>query len=74
MNLIHKISIILLIFIDIMSSLSISRLENGCTAYECKRNCFNSNRISKTPGDNGFKFEIAGLKDNKYVADKIYQG
>lgn len=31
--------------------------------------------ISKTPGDNGFKFEIENLKDkNRYMPEKIYKG
>ena len=49
-------------------------IENGCAAYDCKRVCLNSNEISKTPGDNGFKFEISGIKDNMYMPEKVYRG
>lgn len=49
-------------------------IETGCSAYDCKRTCINSNNAVQTPGDNGFKFEVEGLKDNKYVPDRIYKG
>lgn len=56
------------------SSASVNMVENGCNAYDCKRNCINANTIVQTPGDNGFRFEIEGLVDNKYVPNKIYKG
>ncbi|CAF0721231.1 unnamed protein product [Brachionus calyciflorus] len=60
------------ICLKIANSLNI--IENGCSAYDCKRNCLNPNIFVQTPGDNGFKFEIEGIKDNKYVPDRVYKG
>ena len=53
-------------------TIAINSIQNGCSAYDCKRNCLNS-EISATPGDNGFRFEIQGAKD-KYVPGKTYTG
>ena len=65
--------VILQVLVYLTTSLSVNSIENGCTAYNCKRSC-SSSLISETPGDNGFKFEIEGMKDNKYVPDKVYKG
>ncbi len=64
---------LLLIQALVSHSLSVNNIENGCSAYECKRSCISS-LISETPGDNGFKFEIDDMKDNKYMPDKVYKG
>lgn len=57
-----------------VNSISISNIENGCSAYDCKRTCFSAD-IVETPGDNGIKFEIEGLRDgNKYAPNKVYKG
>lgn len=53
---------------------SSNMLENGCSAFDCKRSCIDSTRIRQTPGDNGFWFQIDGLRNNKYMPDKIYKG
>ena len=45
-------------------------INNGCKAYDCHRYCMNYD-ISKTPGDNGFKFEVNSI-DNKYIPEKTY--
>jgi hypothetical protein len=66
--------IVHLVLFESLNGLSLNMAENGCNAYDCKRTCINTNSILQTPGDNGFRFEIEGLKDNKYIPDKVYKG
>jgi hypothetical protein len=56
------------------NGLSINMVNNGCSAYDCKRSCLSTSDLIETPGDNGFKFEIDGLKDDKYMPDSVYKG
>ena len=46
-------------------------INNGCKAYDCHRYCINQD-ISKTPGDNGFKFEVESNMKDKYIPEKTY--
>ncbi len=46
-------------------------IDKGCKAYDCHRYCV-SQDLSKTPGDNGFKFEIEGIQADKYMPGKTY--
>lgn len=64
----------LIIAFKTLNCLSVNLIDTGCSAYDCKRNCINSNSIHQTPGDNGFRFEIEGLKDNKFMPEHIYKG
>lgn len=73
--------IIILLVITIKSSVLVlassssnMMLESGCSAYDCKRTCIDTSRIRQTPGDNGFWFQIEGLRNNKYTPEKIYKG
>ena len=73
------ISLILLIINQLLvltsiDGLSINMVNNGCSAYDCKRSCLSTSDLIETPGDNGFKFEIDGLKDDKYMPDSVYKG
>ncbi len=63
-----------LLFLAGINGLSINMVNNGCSAYDCKRNCLSTSDLIETPGDNGFKFEIDGLKDDKYIPDSVYKG
>ena len=68
------ISVVLSNQLSTLNGLSISMTNNGCSAYDCKRSCLSSADVSETPGDNGFRFEIEGLKDDKYEPDGVYKG
>ncbi|RMZ98907.1 hypothetical protein BpHYR1_047851 [Brachionus plicatilis] len=68
-------SIFLILIINICMKISIcfNLIEHGCSAYDCKRMCLNSNFILPTPGDNGFKLEIEGIRDEKYIPERVYK-
>ena len=55
------------------SSQRSTMIQNGCTAYDCRRTCMNG-QISENPGDNGFRFDIDGEVKNTYVPEKTYKG
>lgn len=65
---------ILIILVNVLMSISsftfANMINNGCKAYDCHRYCI-SHEISKTPGDNGFKFEVNSI-ENKYIPEKTY--
>ena len=69
-----KFIIILVINIFLRIQKALNVIEHCCSAYDCKRTCLNSDNVLQTPGDNGFKFEIEGIKDNKYVPEMVYKG
>lgn len=76
-----RLAVMLIILMTITSSVLVlassssnMMLENGCSAYDCKRSCIDTSRIRQTPGDNGFWFQIEGLRNNKYTPEKIYKG
>lgn len=70
----REIFILFLINIFAKISTSLNIVENGCSAYNCRRTCLNSNLILQNPGDNGFKLEIEGIQNEKYVPEQVYKG
>ena len=70
---IEKLLVLFFLNIGMLNGLSINMATSGCSAYDCKRSCIAPD-ISATPGDNGFKFEIDGLSDDKYKPDSVYKG
>lgn len=56
---------------NVMNLSTNSLLSMGCTAYDCKRNCFASD-VTQTPGDNGFSIKIEG-SPTKYIPNKDYK-
>ena len=67
----YKLTVILIIYLSFLTVQLNCMINKGCKAYDCHRNCV-SQDVSKTPGDNGFKFEIDGSHTNKYVPGKTY--
>lgn len=70
----RKIFIVFIINICMKISIGFNVVEQGCSAYECRRTCINSKLILPTPGDNGFKLEIEGVQNEKYIPERVYKG
>lgn len=45
------------------------QIENGCSAYKCKRTCM---KTAATPGDNGFRLEFENSNE-KYIPGETYK-
>lgn len=63
--------ILIVINVFIINLSNANMINNGCKAYDCHRYCINQD-ISKTPGDNGFKFEVESNMKDKYIPEKTY--